>query len=273
MVPPASNINSLSDLKGKRVRVAGGPLDKSWLLLRAYAQKELGVDFAGEVEPVFGAPPLLNEEPARGRIDAVLTYWHYAARLEASGARVFLSVTDMIRRLGIDSQVPMLGYAFREEWADREGTALQGFIGASRDANALLASSKDEWIRLAPLIGDARSGGAERAPSWISRWYSGSVVRGRAAGGIRSLCYPGQDRRRQACRIGNGPRCEDLLALHIVLRLPMRAAGAERRETWQEIASILLLLSLWQIGAGLADPQADLSDTDLPSCGVGLHPA
>jgi hypothetical protein len=53
----------------------------------------------------------------------------------------------------------------------------------------------------------------------------------------------------------------------------MRAAGAERRETWQEIASILLLLSLWQIGAGLADPQADLSDTDLPSCGVGLHPA
>ncbi|MFL5193157.1 MAG: ABC transporter permease [Microvirga sp.] len=33
----------------------------------------------------------------------------------------------------------------------------------------------------------------------------------------------------------------------------MRAAGAERKETWQEIASILLLLSLWQIGAGLAE--------------------
>jgi NitT/TauT family transport system substrate-binding protein len=153
MVPTASNIGSLSDLKGKRIGVAGGPLDKSWLLLRAYAQKELGIDFAGAVEPVFGAPPLLNEELAHGRIDAVLTYWHYAARLEASGARVFLSVTDMIRCLGIDSHVPMLGYAFREEWAEREGTAVQGFIGASRDAKALLASSKEEWIRFAPLIG------------------------------------------------------------------------------------------------------------------------
>jgi NitT/TauT family transport system permease protein len=29
----------------------------------------------------------------------------------------------------------------------------------------------------------------------------------------------------------------------------MRAAGAERKGTWQEIASILLLLSLWQVGA------------------------
>jgi NitT/TauT family transport system substrate-binding protein len=153
MVPPASDIGSLSDLKGKRIGVAGGPLDKSWLLLRAYAQKELGIDFAGAVEPVFGAPPLLNEELARGRIDAVLTYWHYAARLEASGARVFLSVTDMIRGLGIDSHVPMLGYAFREEWADREGVALQGFVAASREAKTLLASSKEEWIRLAPLIG------------------------------------------------------------------------------------------------------------------------
>ena len=153
MVPPASNIDSLNDLKGKRIGVAGGPLDKSWLLLQAYAQKELGIDFAGAVEPVFGAPPLLNEELARGRIDAVLTYWHYAARLEASGAGVFLSVTDMIRRLGIDSHLPMLGYAFREEWADREGVALQGFVAASREAKTLLASSKEEWIRLAPLIG------------------------------------------------------------------------------------------------------------------------
>src|SRR5215218_8830370 len=153
MIPSHSNIRGLADLKGRRIGVAGGPLDKSWLLLRALGQKELGIDLSEVSEPVFGAPPLLNEELARGRIDAVLTYWHYAARLEASGAGVFLSVTDMIRRLGIDSYVPMLGYAFREEWADREGVALQGFVAASREAKTLLASSKEEWIRLAPLIG------------------------------------------------------------------------------------------------------------------------
>ncbi len=153
MIPRASVIRSLADLKGRRIGVAGGPLDKNWLLLRANVQKELGVDLAGLAEPVFGAPPLLNEELARGRIDAVLTYWHYAARLEASGARSLLTVADMIRNLGIDGEVPMLGYAFREEWAEDKGAALQGFIAASREAKALLAGSKEEWIRLASQIG------------------------------------------------------------------------------------------------------------------------
>jgi len=153
MIPHASAIRNLADLKGRRVGVAGGPLDKSWLLLRAHAQKELGVDLAEVAEPVFGAPPLLNEELGRGRIDAVLTYWHYAARLEAGGARSFLTVADMIRSLGIDGNVPMLGYAFREEWAEDKGAALQGFIAASREAKALLAGSKEEWARLAPQIG------------------------------------------------------------------------------------------------------------------------
>ncbi|MBB3019187.1 NitT/TauT family transport system substrate-binding protein [Microvirga lupini] len=153
MIPADSSLRSLGDLLGKRIGVAGGPLDKSWLLLRAHAQKELGIDLAKEAEPVFGAPPLLNEELARGRIDAVLTYWHYAARLEAGGAKPLLTVADMIRRLGIDHDVPMLGYAFREQWARNESVALQGFVAASREAKALLATSQEEWARLAPQIG------------------------------------------------------------------------------------------------------------------------
>lgn len=153
MVRPGSNLSRLEDLKGKRIGVAGGPLDKSWLLLRAYAQKELGIDIGAVNEPVFGAPPLLNEELAQGRIDAVLTYWHYAARMEAEGARPILTVSDMIRGLGIESEVPMLGYAFREDWGAHESTALQGFVAASREAKALLAGSTEEWTRLAPQVG------------------------------------------------------------------------------------------------------------------------
>lgn len=153
MVPRNSSIGNLSDLKGLRIGVAGGPLDKSWLLLRAYAQKELGIDLAEAAEPVFGAPPLLNEELARGRIDAVLTYWHYAARLEAEGGRPFLTVTDMIRHLGVDSDVPMLGYAFRDDWAQHEEAMLKSFIAASREAKLLLAGSGEAWARLAPQIG------------------------------------------------------------------------------------------------------------------------
>ena len=39
MVPAASPIEDLAGLKGKKIAVAGGPLDKSWLLLQALARK------------------------------------------------------------------------------------------------------------------------------------------------------------------------------------------------------------------------------------------
>ena len=82
---PDSGIASLADLKGKKIGVAGGPLDKSWLMLQGLAAKRHGIDLAAEVEPVYGAPPLLNEKLQDGELDAVLNYWHFGARLEAQG--------------------------------------------------------------------------------------------------------------------------------------------------------------------------------------------
>ncbi len=38
MVPEKSAIRSLADLKGKRLGIAGGELDKNWLLLQALAK-------------------------------------------------------------------------------------------------------------------------------------------------------------------------------------------------------------------------------------------
>ena len=38
MVPAASPIQTLADLKGRKLAVAGGPIDKSWLLLQACAE-------------------------------------------------------------------------------------------------------------------------------------------------------------------------------------------------------------------------------------------
>jgi NitT/TauT family transport system substrate-binding protein len=61
VVPPDSDIQSLADLAGKKVGVAGGPIDKSWLLLQGLAASRYGFDLAAESEPVFGAAPLLNE--------------------------------------------------------------------------------------------------------------------------------------------------------------------------------------------------------------------
>ncbi|AWM85461.1 hypothetical protein [Microvirga sp. 17 mud 1-3] len=104
-------------------------------------------------EPVFAAPPLLNEELARERIDAILTYWHYATRLETEGSQPFLTVADMIRYLDIDGDVPVLGYAFRDEWARQKEAALPSFVAASRETKMLLSGSEKAWARLTPQPG------------------------------------------------------------------------------------------------------------------------
>ena len=83
MVPKGSKIKSLADLEGKKIGVAGTGIDKSWILLRAYSRKLLGKDIADFAEPVFGAAPLVTEEFRNGRLDAVLNFWTYAARLRS----------------------------------------------------------------------------------------------------------------------------------------------------------------------------------------------
>ena len=47
MVPASSPIRTLADLKGRKLAVAGGPIDKSWLLLQA-SLKQDGIDLKSE---------------------------------------------------------------------------------------------------------------------------------------------------------------------------------------------------------------------------------
>ncbi len=150
MVPPDSDIKTLADLKGKKIGVAGGPIDKSWLLIRGLATKRHGIDLATEAEPVYGAPPLLNEKVQEGELDAVLNYWHFAARLEAKGYRPLVGVEDAIAELGVASVPPQIGYVFQERFGKDHPGLIEAFAEASRDAKQLLMTDA-EWERIRPL--------------------------------------------------------------------------------------------------------------------------
>src|SRR5207245_2364499 len=52
MVAANSPINSVTDLKGRKISVAGGPLDKSWLLLQALAKRS-GLDLRRDATIVY----------------------------------------------------------------------------------------------------------------------------------------------------------------------------------------------------------------------------
>lgn len=147
MTPPDSGVASLEDLAGKKIGVAGGPLDKSWLLIQAVAKERHGMDLASEVEAVFGAPPLLNEKVQTGELDAVLNFWHFCARLEAQGYNRLLGINDAMRELGVGSDVPQLGYVFPEDFANENPELIEAFSDASRAAKGLLQTD-EEWERI-----------------------------------------------------------------------------------------------------------------------------
>jgi len=152
VVPANSPIRGLADLESRRVGIAGGPLDKSWLLLRALARQRHGMDLDADVDKVFGAAPLLTKQIEIGEIDAVVNYWHYVARLQAKGMNRLLGLRDVARSLGVDADVPMLGYVFREQWARDHDGVMQAFARASRKAKDILLVSDAEWDRLRPLM-------------------------------------------------------------------------------------------------------------------------
>lgn len=148
MVAGDSGIASLADLKGKKIGVAGGPLDKSWLLLQGMAKQEHGLDLSAENDIAFGAPPLLAEKTRQGELHAMLNYWHYCARLEADGYQRLVSAEDAAAALGSTGPVSAIGYVFSDEWAAQNPDAAKGFVLASRDTKKLLNDSDDEWARL-----------------------------------------------------------------------------------------------------------------------------
>jgi NitT/TauT family transport system substrate-binding protein len=150
MVSASSGLASLADLKGKRLGVAGGPIDKSWLMLRAHTRRTLGFDIGEVSVPVYGAPPLLAEKLAQGELDAALLYWHFAARLEARGFKQLTPMSDVIKSLG-GGDLVVTGYAFRESWAKQRPDAVAAFRRAVAEARGIMARSDEEWQRLAPL--------------------------------------------------------------------------------------------------------------------------
>lgn len=148
LVPGDSEAETIADLAGGTIGVAGDPLDKSWLIMRAYAEQRFGMDLQTETEQSFGAPPLIYKTAVRGDMDAALNYWHYTARMEAEGMRRLVDVVDASEALGLDPETPLLGYVVHGEMLADSPELIAGFAAASRRAKEILADDDAAWERL-----------------------------------------------------------------------------------------------------------------------------
>jgi NitT/TauT family transport system substrate-binding protein len=152
MVPNISPIQTLADLKGRKLAVAGGPLDKSWLLLQASLKRD-GTDLKAESSIVYGAPPLLAEKALGGEMDAVLNYWNFCAALEAKGFRRVADIEEILPKLGAKGRTAMIGYVFNKGWGSTHPELMARFIAMIRMAKDILLSSDTEWEKIQPLTG------------------------------------------------------------------------------------------------------------------------
>jgi NitT/TauT family transport system substrate-binding protein len=152
MVPEASPIRSLTDLKGRSLAVAGGPLDKSFLLLQARLKQD-GIELKRDARVVYGAPPLLAAKMQSGEMDASLNYWNFSAALEARGFRRLVGIEQLLPALGAKGPIAMLGYVFDEAFAAAHPDLIARFVAVTRNAKEMLAGSDDAWTAIAPLTG------------------------------------------------------------------------------------------------------------------------
>ena len=150
MVAADSDAQTLEDLKGGAIGIAGGPVDKSWLILRAYAQQEYGMDLAAETEQVFGAPPLIMKSAMSGETDGAINFWHFMAKMKAAGMRELISVDTAAEALGLDPETPLLGYVVTGDYAREHPEVIEGLAKASLAAKDLLSSDDAAWEALRP---------------------------------------------------------------------------------------------------------------------------
>ncbi|MFG6079934.1 ABC transporter substrate-binding protein [Paracoccus litorisediminis] len=145
MVKGDSPVQSLADLKGKKIGIAGGPVDKSWLILRAWSREKLGQDIAETTEQVFGAPPMILNAAETGEVDAAINFWHFQAKMRARGMREVISVETAAKDLGLDPSTPLLGYVLRDSWIKANPALAAGLAKASRDAKQVLLTDDAAW--------------------------------------------------------------------------------------------------------------------------------
>ena len=152
VIVPKGSVKSLGELDGKRIGIAGGALDKNWLILRAVARQAHGFDLARRAEAAFASPPIIYRKMLAGEFDAAINFWHFQARARAAGLVDLVTVEELARRAGLSPDVPLLAYVFSQAFAGASPELVTGFARASRAAKELLRTDEQAWRRLRPMM-------------------------------------------------------------------------------------------------------------------------
>ncbi|MDO6694595.1 transporter substrate-binding domain-containing protein [Aliiglaciecola sp. 3_MG-2023] len=148
---PQAKIKTLADLRGKTIGIAGGNTNKNWVLYRAFLKQQANLDLAQDLKVKFAAPPMLNALLSKGDLDAVVNFWHYAAQLNAQGMTSLVTMPEVLEALKVEGQVPVLGWVFKQQWADDNKGAINRFLSMSAQARQRMKLDDDIWSQIPTL--------------------------------------------------------------------------------------------------------------------------
>jgi NitT/TauT family transport system substrate-binding protein len=153
MTMPEDRVASAADLKGRTLAVAGGPVDKSWVILQAYYNSLTAGVLSNDATVRFGAPPLVNEILGNHQTQAALNFWQWNARAALNGAKEVISVAAMLAAMGVADPAPLLGWTFTDATAAARPDTLKAFLAASFAAKKTLLENDAVWEDLKPIMG------------------------------------------------------------------------------------------------------------------------
>ncbi|GMA15714.1 ABC transporter substrate-binding protein [Deinococcus metallilatus] len=142
IVPAASDIRTVADLKGKTIG-ATSLTDKTLLILRAYARARAGFDPQTASQVASVSSPLMEQFMTRGEIQAGIPFWHHGARMVSTGKyRQLISSADLLRGLGLAPNVPLLYLIARN---DTDPETLRLFVKAALLAEDRMKRDDGYW--------------------------------------------------------------------------------------------------------------------------------
>lgn len=171
VVPVDSDVQTVEDLKGKTIAAASLD-DKSLLILRALTSSQYGFDPQVDGETLQAAPWLMEGLMDDGEIDVGIPFWHFVARMEATGKyRDVMMVTDMLDQLGLSNDLPILVLVGREE---TDPAVLTTFIRALQMATERMKDDSMDGVWASILENELYTlPDASQFPEVRARWEAG----------------------------------------------------------------------------------------------------
>jgi len=130
LVPVDSPVQSLADLKGRKVGSFAGAAGNATVLLRVLASQYYGYDPGKTGDLQYAGPGLLPTLTERGEIAAALLFDPLAARAIASGKFRSIANLPALYREKTGEDFLWIGYATNDDFMSRHPKAVEGFTRA-----------------------------------------------------------------------------------------------------------------------------------------------